>query len=108
MAMTNIGAQACATRLMPMSMAVAKLRATQVLLWQTRLSDQGKTQTCYKYIAETDPFLNGPNPELTTSAWDIALQIVLRADLWGECTNGIYAGLGRCVGNVPGALHLST
>ena len=31
-------------------------------LWQTRLSDQGKTQTCYKYIAESDPFFEWSNP----------------------------------------------
>ena len=74
-------------------------------LWQTRLSDQGKTQTCYKYIAETDPFLNGPNPELTTSAWDIAPANRPGALTFGvNALNGIYAGLGRCVGNGAGAL----
>ena len=78
-------------------------------LWQTRLSDQGKTQTCYKYIAETDPFLNGPTPELTTSAWDITPANRPGALTFGvNALNGIYAGLGRCVGNGAGALHLST
>lgn len=72
-------------------------------LWQTRLSDQGKTQTCYKYIAETDPFLNGPTPELTTSAWDIAPANRPGALTFGvNALNGIYAGLGRCVGNGAG------
>ena len=39
-------------------------------LWQTRISDDGRTQTCYKYVAERDPMARSATPQMTTAAWE--------------------------------------
>jgi hypothetical protein len=72
-------------------------------LWQTRIEDQGRNQICYKYTAEHDPKAKGSTPHLTTAAWEVAPVNRPGALTFGvNALRGVYAGLGRCVGNGPG------
>ena len=76
-------------------------------LWQTRLSDEGRTQTCFKYVAERDPMASGPTPHLTTAAWEVAPVNRPGALTFGvNALRGVYAGLGRCAGNGPGGFTI--
>ena len=38
-------------------------------LWQTRIEDEGRTQICYKYIADRDPLVGTDQAHLVTAAW---------------------------------------
>jgi len=76
-------------------------------LWQTRISDEGRTQTCYKYEAERDPMFNSPTPFLTTAAWEVPPVNRPGAQTFGvNALRGVYAGLGRCVGNGAGGFTI--
>lgn len=65
-------------------------------LWQVRLEDEGRTQICHKYRAETDdPLRGGPAGHLTTTAWDGAeTGRPGRATFGLDATGGLYAGWG--------------
>jgi hypothetical protein len=76
-------------------------------LWQTRISDDGQTQTCYKYVAERDPMAASATPHLTTAAWEVAPVNRPGALTFGvNALRGVYAGLGRCAGNGPGGFTI--
>ncbi len=68
-------------------------------LWQTRLEDEGRKQTCYKYRARAeDPVYRSADTRRTTNAWEApevgrpgALTFGLNA------TAGVYAGWGGCM-----------
>lgn len=72
-------------------------------LWQTRLGDEGRTQTCHKYWPENDPFLHGDQPHLTTTAWEVPPVNRPGALTFGvNALRGVYSSLGRCVGSGAG------
>jgi hypothetical protein len=69
--------------------------------WQTRLSPDRRTQTCYKYVAEAaDPLAQ---TDRITSYWDhprIGRPAVATMGLTG--TMGVYAGWSRCAAHGSG------
>lgn len=71
--------------------------------WQTRLSDDLLTQTCYKTTAEAaDPAMQG-NRRRLTSYWDhpfVARPAVATLGLTGSM--GVYAGWSRCAAHGSG------
>jgi hypothetical protein len=75
--------------------------------WQTRLSDDLATQTCYKYLAEAeDPAMQGDVTRLT-SYWDhprVARPAVATMGLTG--TMGVYAGWSRCAAQGSGGFTI--
>jgi len=72
-------------------------------LWQTRIEDQGCTQICYKYIAAQDPLMGTDQEHLVTAAWEVAPVNWPGAQTFGaNGLKGVYAGLGRCVGQGSG------
>ncbi|MEL7011921.1 MAG: N,N-dimethylformamidase beta subunit family domain-containing protein [Pseudomonadota bacterium] len=72
-------------------------------LWQTRIEDEGRKQICYKHDAERDPFHGSAQAQFTTAAWEVAPVNRPGALTFGvNGLQGIYAGLGNCVGNGPG------
>ena len=74
-------------------------------LWQTRIENEGRTQVCYKYIAEQDPLASTDLAHLVTGAWEAAPVNRPGALTFGvNGLRGVYAGLGNCVGNALGAL----
>ena len=67
--------------------------------WQTRLSDDLLTQTCFKSRAEVED----PNPARLTSYWDhpqVARPAVATMGLTGSA--GVYAGWSRCAAHGTG------
>ena len=76
-------------------------------LWQTRIDDEGKTQTCYKYIADQDPLQDTDQAHLVTGAFEVAPVNRPGALTFGvNALRGIYAGLGDCVGGGPGGFTI--
>lgn len=72
-------------------------------LWQTRIEDHGKTQICYKYTAEQDPLAGTEQQHLVTAAWEVAPVNWPGGQTFGaNGLKGVYAGLGRCVGQGSG------
>jgi hypothetical protein len=72
-------------------------------LWQTRIEDGGKTQTCYKYTADQDPLVGTDREHLVSGAFELAPVNRPGALTFGvNALRGIYAGLGNCVGAGPG------
>ncbi|MEX0339944.1 MAG: N,N-dimethylformamidase beta subunit family domain-containing protein [Arenibacterium sp.] len=72
-------------------------------LWQTRIENEGKTQICYKYLADQDPFAGSDKEHLVTGAFDVAPVNRPGALTFGvNALSGVYAGLGNCVGGGPG------
>ncbi|MCW1750226.1 MULTISPECIES: N,N-dimethylformamidase beta subunit family domain-containing protein [Rhizobium] len=63
-------------------------------LWQTRLGEQGSTQTCYKYTArDLDP-IRHENPKLMSGAWEDPLIGYPGAQTFGvNALRGMYAGV---------------
>lgn len=71
-------------------------------LWQTRIEDEGRRQICYKYIADQDP-LFGIDDARVSGAWEAAPVNKPGALTFGvNGLQGVYAGLGNCVGGGPG------
>ena len=73
-------------------------------LWQIRLEDEGRKQICYKYDAtECDPLVGTDEQSLLTGAWEAMPIDRPGAHTFGaNALRGVYAGLGRCVGNGSG------
>lgn len=72
-------------------------------LWQTRIEDEGRTQICYKYTADQDPLVGSDQEHLVTTAWEAAPANRPGAHTFGvNGLKGVYAGLGRCVGQGSG------
>ncbi|EEE36146.1 conserved hypothetical protein [Rhodobacteraceae bacterium KLH11] len=72
-------------------------------LWQTRIEDEGRTQVCYKYRADQDPLSGTRQEHLVTTAWEVPPVNWPGAQTFGaNGLKGIYAGLGRCVGQGSG------
>jgi hypothetical protein len=46
------------------------LRLAGNIFWQIRLEDEGRTQVCYKYVPELDPFADGDDHSLRTGAFE--------------------------------------
>lgn len=73
-------------------------------LWQVRLEDEGRRQVCYKHSAhQADPLTGGAEERLVTGAWET--DPAKRPGAWTFGANGlrgVYAGLGRCVGQGAG------
>lgn len=68
-------------------------------LWQTRIEDEGRTQVCYKYVADQDPLTGTDDEHLVSGAWEAAPVNRPGALTFGvNALRGIYAGLGNCVG----------
>lgn len=69
-------------------------------LWQTRIEDKGRTQVCYKYVARArDPLMGTDRQHLVTGAWEAPPVNWPGAQTFGvNGLKGMYAGLGRCVG----------
>ena len=77
------------------------------LLWQIRFDSQAQQQTCYKYIADQDPYLESDQKELTTAAWEVSPVNWPGAETFGvNGLKGVYAGLGNCVGGGPGGFTI--
>jgi hypothetical protein len=73
--------------------------------WQTRLSDDLRTQFCYKYLAEAQDPLAGT--DRITSYWDhprIGRPAVATMGLTGAA--GVYAGWSRCAAHGAGGFTL--
>ncbi|MTI01906.1 MULTISPECIES: N,N-dimethylformamidase beta subunit family domain-containing protein [Alphaproteobacteria] len=72
-------------------------------LWQTRIEDEGRTQICYKYTADRDPLVGTDQAHLVTAAWEVAPVNWPGTRTFGASgLKGVYAGLGRCVGQGSG------
>lgn len=73
-------------------------------LWQTRLEDGAQTQVCYKYTArDCDPLMGTEREHLVTGAWGAAPIHRSGTQTFGvNGLQGIYAGLGHCVGQGSG------
>lgn len=72
-------------------------------LWQTRIEDAGRRQVCYKYAADRDPLAGTDQQHLVTAAWEVAPVNWPGAQTFGvNGLKGVYAGLGRCVGQGSG------
>ena len=73
-------------------------------LWQTRIEDQGRTQICYKYrAAAEDPLIGTDRAHLVTTAWEAPPVSWPGTQTFGaNGLKGIYAGVGRCVGQGSG------
>lgn len=72
-------------------------------LWQTRIEDEGRSQICYKYKADEDPLVGTEHAHLVTAAWEVAPVNWPGAETFGaNGLQGVYAGLGRCVGQGSG------
>ena len=73
-------------------------------LWQIRLEDKGRRQVCYKYTAtQRDPVMGTDRQHLLTGAWEGMPVNRPGATTFGvNALQGVYAGLGNCVGGGPG------
>ena len=72
-------------------------------LWQTRIEDEGRTQICYKYTADHDPLVGTDQAHLVTAAWEVDPVNWPGTQTFGtNGLKGVYAGLGRCVGQGSG------
>lgn len=67
-------------------------------MWQIRLSDEGRTQTCYKYIArDEDPFMQTGPRERVTESWEAPEIGRPGAASFGlNATHGLYASWSGC------------
>lgn len=76
-------------------------------MWQTRLQDEGRTQVCYKYIADQDPLAGTDREHLVSGAFEVAPVNRPSALTFGvNALRCIYAGLGNCVGAGPGGFTI--
>jgi len=76
-------------------------------LWQTRIENEGKTQVCYKYIADQDPLMGTDRAHLVSGAYETAPINRPGALTFGvNALRGIYAGLGNCVGGGAGGFTI--
>ncbi len=77
-------------------------------MWQIRIENEGHTQTCYKYIADSDdPVKNTEINHLLTGAWEDPQ--IHRPGAWtfgANASRGIYAGLGLCAGRGTGGFTI--
>ena len=76
--------------------------------WQVRLEDEGRRQICYKYLAASDdPVMGTSDQHLLTGAWEIPEIGFPGAQTFGvNGLEGVYAGLGNCVGGGPGGFTI--
>ena len=67
-------------------------------MWQTRLEDEGRRQTCYKYRARAeDPVYRQQDTTRTTTSWEAPEVGRPGAQTFGlNATYGLYAGWGGC------------
>ncbi|WP_018152944.1 N,N-dimethylformamidase beta subunit family domain-containing protein [Leeia oryzae] len=66
-------------------------------MWQTRLSDDGTQQTCYKYRARAEDPMFRSNPSRTTNSWEAPEISRPGSSTFGlNATNGVYVGWGGC------------
>ncbi|MDH6233992.1 hypothetical protein M2281_004605 [Mesorhizobium soli] len=67
-------------------------------MWQTRLEDSGKRQTCYKYRARAeDPVYRSADPSRTSGCWEAAETGRPAAQTFGlNALRGLYVGWGGC------------
>ncbi|MEP9373577.1 N,N-dimethylformamidase beta subunit family domain-containing protein [Mesorhizobium sp. KR1-2] len=67
-------------------------------MWQTRLEDNGKRQTCYKYRARAeDPVYRSADPSRTSGSWEAAEVGRPAAQTFGlNALRGLYVGWGGC------------
>jgi hypothetical protein len=67
-------------------------------MWQTRLEDEGRRQTCYKYRARAeDPVYRRQDTTRTTTSWEAPEVGRPGAQTFGlNATCGLYAGWGGC------------
>lgn len=67
-------------------------------MWQTRLEDDGKRQTCYKYRARAeDPVYRSADPRRTSGCWEAAETGRPAAETFGlNALRGLYVGWGGC------------
>jgi hypothetical protein len=75
--------------------------------WQTRLSDDLLTQTCFKYRAEAEDPAMTDDPQRLTSYWDhpqVARPAVATMGLTGSA--GVYAGWSRCAAHGSGGFAI--
>ena len=72
--------------------------------WQVRMTDAGRTQVCYKYVArEEDPVMGTAEEHLATTCWEAPEVGWPGARTFGvNGSRGIYAGLGHCAGRGAG------
>ncbi len=72
-------------------------------MWQTRIEDRGRTQVCYKYIADQDPLAGTDDQHLVSGTWEAEPVSRPGALTFGvNALRGIYAGLGNCAGRGGG------
>ncbi len=67
-------------------------------MWQTRLEDNGKRQTCYKYRARAeDPVYRSADPRRTSGCWEAKETGRPAAETFGlNALRGLYVGWGGC------------
>jgi hypothetical protein len=67
-------------------------------MWQTRLEDEGRRQTCFKYRArDEDPVYESERRHLTTTSWEAPEVGRPGAETFGlNATRGLYVGWGGC------------
>lgn len=67
-------------------------------MWQTRLEDEGKRQTCYKYRARAeDPVYRSADPTRTSGCWEAKETGRPSAQTFGlNALRGLYVGWGGC------------
>ncbi len=77
-------------------------------MWQIRLEEQGQSQICHKYCAQTDdPLMNRSNQHLVTTAWEADFINRPSHQTFGlNALKGLYAGWGGLAANGPGGFTL--
>ena len=76
-------------------------------MWQTRIEGEGRTQVCFKYIADQDPLMDTADQHLVSGAWELAPVDRPGALTFGvNAMRGIYASLGKCVGGGAGGFTI--
>ncbi|HAV61516.1 MAG TPA: hypothetical protein DCY13_04025, partial [Verrucomicrobiales bacterium] len=76
--------------------------------WQIRVENNGKTQVCYKHTAtDHDPVAGTKDHHLLTTAWELPEVGWPGAQTLGaNGLQGVYAGLGNCVGRGSGGFTI--
>ncbi|MBT6826946.1 MAG: hypothetical protein HOA60_12470, partial [Rhodospirillales bacterium] len=77
-------------------------------MWQVRMENEGNTQVCYKYVAKDhDPVMGTDAQTSLSSAWEMPEINRPGAETFGvNALEGIYAGLGNCVGRGAGGFTI--
>ena len=74
--------------------AAARLRGSPEIMWQTRIGDGGTTQVATSTATATTRFRDGPQQQLTTTAWESASRAAGATTFGVNALRGMYVGWG--------------